>query len=340
MPCTPGTVAAAATRLPVDMTVFMQFVDPDFLNLDTLSDVYDVFMSFSERNAPPRRPAGLKIPQGVRAALLRWFEQQSIANPTRLWATLSQKEGYGSFADVATDILERFGKDDAEGFSTAMKEHWARDQSRVAARSGVDYDAEPALRAIPDALFLDVLEYGIAAIGPGRVETVEEINRLFSKHGIYYQFDYAGHAAWHGDPGAYTAVLQPAMTVLVDLRLLGCESEFSAAIHHLRSGTMKDREDAIEEAGKSVESAMKVVLLERGVTLAGKETAQPLVEKLVQQGIAIPQADRALLSAARIRNEFGGHGTGAKIRNIPQGVPELAVHVAASTIIYLAGLLP
>ena len=61
--------------------------------------------------------------------------------------------------------------------------------------------------------------------------------------------------------------------VLGDSRLSASRSEFEAALHHLRQGTVKDLEDAIDEAAKSVESAMKVLLAEHGVTTTGRKTA-------------------------------------------------------------------
>jgi hypothetical protein len=45
-------------------------------------------------------------------------------------------------------------------------------------------------------------------------------------------------------------------------------------MNHLRAGTTKDEEDAVEEAAKSVESVMKVLLQENRVALTGKETAR------------------------------------------------------------------
>ena len=76
------------------------------------------------------------------------------------------------------------------------------------------------------------------------------------------------------------------------------------------------------------------------MTLEGKETAFPLFELMVTSGICPREADHAVLGAARLRNVQGGHGTGAQPRVVTPGVPELAVHAAATAIRYLAALLP
>ncbi len=85
---------------------------------------------------------------------------------------------------------------------------------------------------------------------------------------------------------------------------------------------------------------MKVLLDARGVSRTGKETAFPLFGLLVSHNICPSEADNAVLGAARIRNNLGGHGTGATPRVVPDGVPELAVNAAATAIRYLADLLP
>ena len=109
---------------------------------------------------------------------------------------------------------------------------------------------------------------------------------------------------------------------------------------HTCGATIKVKEDAIDEAAKSVEGAMKVLLTGRGVALSGEETAQPLWNLLRDNGVVPSQTEASILGASRIRNAFGGHGAGAAPRSIPGGIPELAVQAAATAIGYLATLLP
>ncbi len=297
-------------------------------------------MTFTERNFPPPQPAGDVIPDGVRVSLLGWLAQNRMGSPTQLWGTLCQYEGYGTFDEVAAEVARRFGQDASDHFLGEMNAHFKREQSRMSFAAGVDYNAEPAIRALPAPQFLDVLEIAIRNADYGGYRFAEEANRLFAKRGVNYRFSDAGEAEWHGDEGAYLAIVRPALDALRDNRMAGARAEFDAALAHLRSGSTKDVEDAVEETAKAVESAMKVVLAESGVTLKGKETARPLFDRMSKAGVVPAAADDAVLAASRIRNAFGGHGSGAQPREVPPGIAELAVRASASAICYLASRLP
>jgi hypothetical protein len=58
-----------------------------------------------------------------------------------------------------------------------------------------------------------------------------------------------------------------------------------AAVDALRSGRSRGQEGAIEDAGTSAESAMKVLLDERGVARTGKEAAWSLFVLLRDEGV-------------------------------------------------------
>lgn len=304
---------------------------------------------FSDQHVPARAPAGPVIPTGVRDALLGWFSERGIT-PTAIRRRLALLHGYGRPQDVVEDVLERWGKDEAlECIESVEKD------VGLSRFTGEEADDRPILRHVPAPLFLDALECGIELLrenprthSDGVIvyidhqerDAVAEINRLFEKRGIHYRFTEEGKAEWHGDAGGYEQLIAPALAALTDPRLAGCRSEFEAALDNLRKGTGKDMEDAVEEAGKAVESAMKVLLDEKGIPRTGKETAWPLWEKLRDNGVVVPEADNLVLAAARLRNEYGAHGTGPSVRSVPPGVPEAAVNGAAAAINYLAGLLP
>jgi hypothetical protein len=163
---------------------------------------------------------------------------------------------------------------------------------------------------------------------------------LFEKRGINYRLDSYGRAEWHGDPSAYQNVVVPALAALADPRLGGARNEFETALGHLRKGTDKDKEDAVEEAGKSVESAMKVLIAEKGITATGKEAAFALFDLLSNNGAVIPEAKEAVVGTARVRNTHGAHGAGGVPRKVPEELAELAVRSAATAISFLASHLP
>jgi hypothetical protein len=297
-------------------------------------------MSFTDRNLPSRQPAGPKIPQGVRKSILAVMSELGF-DPAKLFALLARRHGYGSLDEVIEDLKERFSEEEAA--------HFAKEMSRVAAEerlsgvvvTGHNPYAEPALLALPEALFLDAVEYGFEAhsgYGGGFPETIE-INALLERRGIFFRVNRWGRFEWVGDPGAWKEVTEPALAALQDPRLAGARNEFEAARAHLRRGSSKDLEDAVEEAGKSVESAMKVLLDESGVARKGNEAAFKLFELLRDNGVVEAEADQAVLGVARIRNKWGGHGAGQAPRNPPSSLAELTVQEAAVAIVFLSSRL-
>jgi hypothetical protein len=265
-----------------------------------------------------------------------------------------QRAGYGNAADVSADVRDRWGEDaqallarDLEDDSDILRYPDSRNQDEAV--TGAVY------RHVPAPLYLDYLELAIEKYARDRVlveaeyiDVIEDplvapvryLNELFATRRIDYRFDENGRARWHGDEGAYAEIIRPALDALQDDRLAGAQQEFESALGHLRAGTSKDREDAIEEASKAVESAMKVLLAEHQVSRSGNETAERLWNLLRDNSIVPPKTKDAILSASRLRNEYGGHGQGAEIREIPAGIAALAVRSAATAIAYLAELLP
>lgn len=297
--------------------------------------------SYADRNAPPSPPLGETIPQGVRHAIVGWFEDRGVdVGSTK--RRFRQRQGYGGIADLVGDVGARWGDDAARRLNAALK-----------LPAHIQLAEKTFHLAMPEPLYLSYVEDAIAILRQIRAEIAEELlgdvvtvadavdylNGLFVTRGLSYRFTADGYAEWHGDAGVHAEVIAPALAVLADPRLAGCRSEFEAALRHLRAGTPKDHEDAIEEAGKAVESAMKVLLGEKGIALVGTETAEPLWTKLRDAQIVPTKTKDAMLSTSRLRNEYGGHGTGAAPRSIPQGIPALAVQASASAIYYLASLL-
>jgi hypothetical protein len=308
--------------------------------------------SFSERHAPSPRPLGPNIPVGVRAAIDSWFAERHVESQEirRQWF---QRQGYGDVADVEDDVRGRWGTDAASALHSALEadplvsQSYSGDVRRNAATLIV-------YRHVPAPFYLDYVELAIeryvrdraiveveyvAYVDDPMLAPVEYLNGLFAARSIDYRFDEQGRAAWHGDAGAHTAVIRPALDALGDPELEGCRREFEAALAHLRRGTPKDREDAIEEAWKSVESAMKILLDKHRLAPPDKQTTEPLWIALRDSGIVETPTRDAIVATSRIRNEWG-HGQGGEVRVIPDGIPELAVQSAAGAIVYLASRLP
>ena len=263
--------------------------------------------------------------------------------------------GYGDVRDVLADVQYRWGEGVFDRLAGDLAtdpqvSRWERPVEQLNASEKVVF------HHVPEPLYLDYLEEAFEQYvldrsivdDPAMIEFMEDpraapldyLNGLFARRQINYRFTEDGRAEWHGDEGAYRQIIRPALNALDDDRLDGCRDEFEAALGHLRAGTAKDREDAIEEAGKAVESAMKVVLAARGVERTGNETAEPLWNLLRANDIVPAKTKDAILAPSRLRNEYGGHGAGEAVREIPEGIPELAVRSAAGAVAYLAARLP
>jgi hypothetical protein len=254
-----------------------------------------VVTSFSQEHAPPPRPLGPEIPAGVRVAITTWSAERGVDSQEirLLWF---QRSGYGNAVDVGADVRDRWGEDaqallarDIEDDVDILRYPDPRNQREAA--TGAVY------RHVPAPLYLDYLELAIEKyardraiveaehadiIEDSRIAPVDYLNQLFATRRIDYRFDENGRAQWHGDEGAYVEIIRPALDALDDDRLAGCREEFEAALGHLRKGTQKDYEDAIEEAWKSVESAMqekrdtrKRLIAKRDVVPSGRAGREP-----------------------------------------------------------------
>jgi hypothetical protein len=304
--------------------------------------------SFSSQHAPPYPIAGPDIAENVRVSLLGWFNTTYDIRAAEIWRQLRHAEGFSTDWEATTrDIYFRFGEEAAQEFYNATANVPGTLNPRITVD---DRYAAPSLRTVPTPLFLDALEYALDLVAriPSREDEIggfvavaaAHLNGVFEKRGIQYRFTDYGKAEWHGDPGTYHQVIAPALAALDDPRLAGCRTEFEDALTKLRRRTSKDLEDAVEESAKAVESAMEVVLDESGVPLPKPKTAEPLWTALRDAGLVPTPTKDAIMAASRLRNPLGGHGTGSQPRQLPDGVPELAVQSAASAITYLARHLP
>lgn len=299
----------------------------------------------------------------VRGALVRYFKDKS-AKPDAIWSRYAQEQGYGTLADYMRDCDRRFGPGAGDALRARMSAEWQELVSAVPRAqaatpqsvANVELSQRPYLwfRAMPDADFVVALECALAlarnhlalhdlGMPPTdiRGHLVEHVNGLFARRAVPYRVDYESfRVVADDDAGPVEVALRPALAALEDARLLSARSEFEDALAKSRSVRPKDLEDAVEESRKAVESAMKVVLQARGVTLSGKETTWPLHNALVANGVLPQHTDQIITAAARLANADASHGAGTEVRDVRPYIARAAVAAAANAITLLAARLP
>lgn len=172
------------------------------------------------------------------------------------------------------------------------------------------------------------------------VDGIDELNARFKMHGIGYEF-VNDRIVRIDSQYLHSESIKPALVLLKSRKFKGAESEFMQAHEHFRKGKY---EDTLTWALKAFESVMKTICDARKISYAPqKDTAKDLIEKMFSNKVipAYLQSEftglRSILESGSptLRNKAGGHGRGAKPRNIPESFAAYALHMAASNIVFL-----
>lgn len=170
-------------------------------------------------------------------------------------------------------------------------------------------------------------------------DAIDELNYRFREHGVGYQF--VGHELVRVDNQVLHAeAVVPALTLLTRPGYEGAENEFQAAYKHYRAG---EHRDAVVDANNAFESTLKAICAKRGWEYNKGARAGDLLKVVRGKGLYPDYLDKSfdqLLAALAsglptVRNEEGGHGQGAEIRETPAHVVALALHLAAAKILFL-----
>jgi hypothetical protein len=173
-------------------------------------------------------------------------------------------------------------------------------------------------------------------------DAIQELNIRFKEHGIGYQFT-DGQIVRVDSQFIHAEAVIPALKLLRGKMYAGAQEEFLSAYEHYRHGK---KEEALVDACKSFESAMKAICDKRGWTYdKNKATATDLVNICLAEGL-IPSfwqthfaALRAVLQSGipTARNRQAGHGSGTQTRpEPPDELVSYVLHMTASTILFLA----
>lgn len=184
--------------------------------------------------------------------------------------------------------------------------------------------------------YVDPKSYNITQSVP---DAIDELNYRFREHGVGYQF--VGHELVRVDNQVLHAeAVVPALTLLTQPGYEGAENEFQAAYKHYRAG---EHRAAVVAANNAFESTLKAICTKRGWEYDKGATAGRLLKIVQSNGLYPDYLDKsfdqllAVLGSGlpTVRNQEGGHGQGADVRETPAHVVALALHLAAAKILYL-----
>ena len=168
---------------------------------------------------------------------------------------------------------------------------------------------------------------------------IAELNVRFKEHGVGYQFE-SNELIRIDSNFLHSEAVKPTLLVLQGKNFQGPNDEFLRAHEHYRHGRHKE---CLVDALKSFESTMKVICKKRGWPVQPNDTAKNLIavcfsnELLPSYLVSQLGSLRSLLESGipTIRNRGGGHGQGAEIATVPGYVASYALHLTASSILFM-----
>lgn len=168
---------------------------------------------------------------------------------------------------------------------------------------------------------------------------IDELNYRFREHSIGYQF-VDGQLMKVDSQYVHAQIVQPALSLLREVKFRGADDEFLKAHEHYRRGRNKE---AITEALKAFESTMKAIADSRGWSYPSTATAKALIAIMFEKGIVTRELEsqfsalRSVLESGvpTLRNTSSAHGQGKDTISIPPHFAAYALHLAASNIVFL-----
>ncbi len=173
-------------------------------------------------------------------------------------------------------------------------------------------------------------------------EAIKELNGRFLEHGVGYQFE-SGQIIRKDSELLHSEVVNPTLKFLSANEYSGANEEFLKAHEHYRHRNYKE---CLNECLKSFESTMKTICHKRGWSYNQTDTAKKLIEICFDNGL-IPSFLQTQVTALKsvlesgvptVRNKLGGHGQGAQQTTVPQHFASYALHLTATTILFLVQL--
>lgn len=173
-------------------------------------------------------------------------------------------------------------------------------------------------------------------------DAIEELNDRFRENGCGYQFE-SGQLIRVDSQFVHSEVVIPTLQFLSSPRFKGASEEFLSAHLHYRSQHFKE---SLNDCLKAFESTLKTILHNRGWTFSPKDNVSTLL-KIAFEKKLIPDMMQSHFGGVRstleagvptLRNNLGGHGQGVTQVTVPKSIVSYALHLAATSILFLAQL--
>lgn len=172
-------------------------------------------------------------------------------------------------------------------------------------------------------------------------QAIDELNVRFRESGIGYQFE-ADELIRVDSQFLHSEAVKPTLQILGgNASYEGVNDEFLSAHEHYRHQNYKE---CLNDCLKAFESLMKTIHTKRGWVFHPNDTAKKLINGCLVNGL-IPEYMQNEFSSLRtllesgiptIRNKEGGHGQGHEVTNVPEHLASYALHLTASTLLFLA----
>ncbi len=169
---------------------------------------------------------------------------------------------------------------------------------------------------------------------------ISELNERFRRAGVGYRFE-SGQIVRISSELIHAEVVRPALQFLHQPGFEGPCNEFLQAFNHFKSGQHKD---AITDANNAFESTLKAICDARSWKYDKTARVSDLLKTVRNNDLLPRYLDKsfdqlaATLSSGlpEVRNNEGSHGQGASSIETPGHVASYALHLAASSILFLA----
>lgn len=168
---------------------------------------------------------------------------------------------------------------------------------------------------------------------------IDELNARFREHGVGYSYE-RFRIVRVDSQLIHTEVVKPTLRFLSASCFAGANEEFLKAHSHYRAGRNKE---CVADCLKAFESTMKAICDKRRWGYRANDTAKALIDVLFNNKL-VPDYLQSKFAALRtilesgvptLRNRTSGHGQGSSLVELPTYLASYALHLTASTILFL-----